>query len=198
MLSIPPLATAAITMMLAGCFAPEHGADELEPGQEPGGHYGTDASTAGGDSGTATCPGASTLTSAQIRVRTTAVGGRYAPRNIGAIWIEDSTGKFVKTIEVWAKTRARYLTRWKTASASNVVDAVSGATLASHTTHDRTWNLQGLDHCKVQPGNYKVVVEETDSNATGPSLEIPFTIGSAATVMAAETTNFHDLLVDVK
>ena len=192
------IATGAVGSMLAGCFMPDIGADELEPGQEPGSLYATDASVAGGDGGSGACAGATPLSSLRIRVRTTAVGGKYAPRNIGAIWIEDSAGKFVKTIELWAKTRVRYLTRWKTASANNVVDAVTGATLSAHTTHDRTWNLTGLDKCKVKPGNYRVVVEETDANTSGPTLEIPFTVGSATMLMPTESATYHDLLVDLK
>jgi len=41
-------------------------------------------------------------------------GGWFAPRNVGAIWIEDSSGKFVKTLKVWAAIRSRYLTKFGT------------------------------------------------------------------------------------
>jgi hypothetical protein len=188
--------TGLSTLMLGGCFAPEHGVNDLEPGQEPGGVL-VDAPKGGGDSGTGCV--APTLSSLHVRVRTTAYGGRYAPRNIGAIWVEDSTGKFIHTIERWAGTRARWLLRWQTSSKANAVDAITSATLSSHTTHDRTWNLAGADKCQIAAGNYKLVIETTDYNGMGATTEIPFTKGSSAvTLMPAETTNFHDLLLELK
>ena len=134
----------------------------------------------------------------RIRVRTTTAGGRYSPRNIGAIWIETEAGAFVKTVERWAGTRARWLTKFIASSSSNLVDAVTSATLAQHTTHDRMWNLQDVRRCEIAPGNYRVMVEMTDKNGTGPSLAIPFTMnGSPAMLTPTEAANFHDLLIDL-
>lgn len=179
----------------SACFQPAVGADELSPGDEPGSLF--DAGVTSGD-GSAGC-NKTPLSSMRIRVRTTTNNGRYSPKNIGAIWIEDSAGKFVKTVEVWAKTRARYLVKWNASAKANVVDAVTGATLSMHTTHDRTWNLTGVDKCEVAQGNYKVVVEMTDKDAAGPFVEIPFMIGTTPTTLTpAEATTFHDLLVDLK
>jgi hypothetical protein len=45
---------------------------------------------------------AGTVTSLTFDVTTKAPGGRYQPRNVGAIWVEDSSGKLVKSLEVWA------------------------------------------------------------------------------------------------
>ena len=38
-----------------------------------------------------------------VSVTTSSTGGNYAPRNIVAIWIEDSSGKLVKTLLAYAK-----------------------------------------------------------------------------------------------
>jgi hypothetical protein len=38
--------------------------------------------------------------------------GRYAPQNVGAVWIETDAGMFVKTLERWGQIRANHLTRW--------------------------------------------------------------------------------------
>ena len=38
----------------------------------------------------------------EIQLKTVAYNGHYSPRNIGAIWIEDGDGNFVKTLRVWA------------------------------------------------------------------------------------------------
>ena len=135
----------------------------------------------------------------RIRVRTTTANGRYSPRNIGAIWIETEQGTFVKTIERWAGTRARWLTKFNASSASNLIDAVTSATQNQHTTHDRVWNLDDVMRCEILPGNYRVMVEMTDKNGTGPSTTIPFTMnGTAMTVSPPEATNFHDLLIELQ
>ena len=42
--------------------------------------------------------------------------GTYSPRNVGAVWIVDSSGKFVKTLTVWAFIRAIYLQKWYSSS----------------------------------------------------------------------------------
>jgi hypothetical protein len=182
------------SVFLAACFSPSVGSDELEPGQQPGSVFDVDAGAG------ATCTSfLSPLSSIRVRVRTTPFDGSYAPDNIGAIWVEDSTGTFVKTIEKWAKTRVRYLTRWNDASKGNVVDAITSATLQSHVTHDRRWNLLGLDRCQIPAGDYRIIVETTDHNGTGDSLEIPFTFGqSAVTLTPAETGTFHDLMIELK
>jgi len=37
-----------------------------------------------------------------VSVTTSSTGGNYAPRNIVAIWVEDNSGKFVKTLLAYA------------------------------------------------------------------------------------------------
>jgi len=187
---------ALVSTLAAGCFAPGTSADEIESGtQPPGGLFGAD----GGTGGNCANPDPSPLSQLHIRVRTTAVGGRYAPRNVGAIWIETAAGAYVKTVERWGKTRARYLTRWNAASKGDVVDAITSATLSNHITHDRTWNLTDKTMCEVPAGSYKVIVEQTDANTTGKSIELPFTKDmTPASSMPAENTWFHDLLLELK
>jgi len=145
---------------------------------QTGGTGGGDAG-AGGSAGTA-ATGASSLA---FDVLTRSQGGKYSPKNIGAIWIETSGGDFVKTLEVWAQRRAGHLTRWKNETGSSRVDAVSGATLRSHTVHRVTWDLSDLSGNPVGPGDYKVVIEATDRDSTGASQEIAFTIDGAPQVI---------------
>ncbi len=187
---------ALVSTLAAGCFAPSSGIDEGGPGdQPPGGLFGAD----GGVNGGCTNPDVSPLSKLHVRVRTTAFGGRYAPRNIGAIWIETAAGAFVKTVERWGKTRARYLTRFNTASGGNVVDAITSATLSSHITHDRTWNLADKMECEIPAGMYRVVLEMTDRDGPGTTLELPFTKGTMAQGFpATDNTYFHDLLLELQ
>ena len=183
-----------------GCyFAPESTSEERDGGiQPPNDLFGGDAGPVV-DGGTTGCSQQTPLASMRFRVRTTTANGRYSPRNIGAIWIETAQGAFIKTIERWAGTRARWLTKFNAASASNLADAVTGATLNSHMTHDRTWNLTDVTHCEVRPGDYRVMVEMTDKNGAGPNTASPFTlVTSSMTLMPTETTNFHDLLIELQ
>ena len=185
-----------MSTLLTGCFDPRTGTDSIEPGvQPPGGLFGAD----GGLGGSCAEPDPSPLSQLHVRVRTSPFGGEYAPRHVGAIWIEDARGEFVKTIERWGKTRARNLTRWYAASNGNVVDAVTSATATSHTTHDRIWNLGNLERCEIAAGDYKLVMEHTDQDASGASIELPFTKGQVpVTLMPPDDAYFHDLLIELK
>jgi hypothetical protein len=124
-----------------------------------------------GSGGATAAPGATM----KFSVLTHSQGGWYAPRNIGAIWIEDSSGKFVKTLAVWAATRARYLTKFTKEAGSSRVDAVTSATLNSHKTHDVTWNLKDVSGNPAPQGAYKVVFELTDADVTGKFGSVDFT-----------------------
>ncbi|MCB9622268.1 MAG: DUF2271 domain-containing protein [Sandaracinus sp.] len=111
----------------------------------------------------------------EFTVLTSPPGGKYAPKNIGAIWVERADGTFVHTLEMWARTRRRYLVQFRSRTGSNTVDAVTGATLTSHRTHAVRWNLTDVAGCAVSPGDYKLVLELTDRDGSGPLFEIPFT-----------------------
>jgi hypothetical protein len=139
------------------------------------GQAGADASAAGmgGAAGGPALPAG--LSQLSFQVLTHSQGGKYAPKNVGAIWIETSTGAFVKTLEVWAGTRARYLRRWTSEARSSRVDAVSSATLRGHATHTATWDCTDAAGSAVAPGAYKVVIEVTDYDGAGQSAEVPFT-----------------------
>lgn len=185
-----------LTLVSGACFQPDEGAGLSEPGtQPPNGLFGAD----GGVNASCTDPDPSPLSQLHVRVRTSAVGGRYAPRNVGAIWVETASGVFVRTLEEWGRTRARYIVRWNNVSHGNVVDAVTSATLANHITHDREWDLTDNTTCEIPTGDYRVVIEHTDRNSAGATFEIPFHKDQGAvTVTPADATNFHDLLLELR
>jgi hypothetical protein len=130
-----------------------------------------------------------------VSVTSASVGGRYAPRNVGAIWIETGSGEFVKTIERWVAIRTSDLRAWNqrtggwgfsffgTSSSPDAVDCVTAATLTNHRAHSPTWAMKDVDGMVVPDGPYKVVLEVGDgSNAV---TELMFTKGPMAqTVMA--------------
>lgn len=195
-------------LTLVGCYQPGVGSDELRDALEApvelfgdGGagprDAGVDGSSAAGDAGTG-CAVDSPLSALRIVVRTTALGGRYAPRNIGAIWIETATGQYVKTVQRWANRRRAYLTSYMAVTGGDVTDAISGATLSSHITHDVTWNLTDRNRCEIPPGNYRVAIEMTDGNMTGVAVRLPFTKNTTGTMSTPpETAQFHNLLLDL-
>lgn len=165
---------------VSGCHRPDARAEDppVDPIHAPSELFGGDAGSrddGGGapeDAGTNLCASAKML---EVTVLTSPPGGKYAPKNIGAIWVETSEGAFVHTLEMWARTRRRYLVQFRSRTGSNTVDAVTGATLTSHRTHSVRWNLTDVTGCAVPPGDYKLVLELTDRDGAGPLFEIPFT-----------------------
>jgi len=132
--------------------------------------------------------------SLRFEVMTAPVGGRFAPRNVGAIWIETEQGQFIKTLEVWAQTRARYLRRFQAASGGDTTDAITSATLKKHEPHAVTWNLTDKDRQLVMDGNYRVALELTDKNGTGASHEVPFMLGTGPLLLTpADTAQFKQM-----
>jgi hypothetical protein len=129
----------------------------------------------GGSGGAAgSTPPASGTTSLAFDVTTSAVGGRYQPRNIGAVWVQNSSGKLVKSLEVWAGIRRRYLTKYNAALSSMSVDVTASATLSSHRTHHATWNMKDRSGADAPPGKYTLVMETTDADTTGRSASVEF------------------------
>lgn len=142
--------------------------------------------------------GAAQFTTSQVEftVRTTSPGGSFSPKNIGAIWVEDSLHHFVKTLTLWASKRKQYLYSWNTASSGNVVDAVTGATSLTHSNHSAFWNLKDVNGNTVPNGNYKLKIEMTDQHAQGPLAEFTFPVGVATdSLVPADQTYFHDMVL---
>jgi hypothetical protein len=134
-----------------------------------------------------------------VSVLTVETGGKYAPDNIGAIWIADGGGTFVKSLAVWAKKRISHLTAWTDATTQagldgNTVDAVTSATLSSHRTHQVSWNCTDTNEKVVPDGPYSVHFEVTDKNSSGPTASVPFTKGTKPiTLSPPDEPNFKEI-----
>ena len=111
-----------------------------------------------------------------VEFTTVSPKGKYSPRNIGAIWITDGNGAYVKTLEVWAGKRAKYLNKWTLSSGGDRVDAVSSATLSSHVHHKATWSCIDKAKNPVAGGAYVVHAELTDYDGPGKSMDMPIAI----------------------
>lgn len=181
-----------LSVLASACFAPpmEASGDGIAPPREL---FTPDAPPA------PNCPpDPSARSTLRIQVRTSPVGGRFAPRNVGVIWIERADGTFVKTIERWGVARAKYLVAFIASSNGNVVDAITSATLLSHQTHTRTWDLTDTTDCEVEPGDYRVRVEHTDRDGPGAATSLPLTIADAMTSTFPDEPTFHDLQLDLE
>jgi len=167
------------------------------PGTGGGGSAG--GSSAGGPgSGGSSGAGVSTTCSLSVAVTTTAAGGQYAPRNVGAIWVANSTGTFVKSLEVWGNQRLSHVTAWNAATkaagvAANKVDAITSATLSAHRTHNVTWNCQNYNRQPVADGTYRVYFELTDSNQSGPNHFETFAKGAAPVTVQGSSNSFNNI-----
>lgn len=120
-----------------------------------------------------------------VSVATSETGGKYAPRNIVAIWIEDDDGNFVKTLLAYANTRKTHLNTWQASTSAagsefNVVDAITGATKSSQGTRLCSWDGTDVDGELVQDGVYHVWMELTDKNSTGNYSSFSFTKSNIA------------------
>ncbi|KIG19400.1 hypothetical protein DB30_02681 [Enhygromyxa salina] len=138
-----------------------------------------------------------------FRVRTRGYDGKYGPKHVGAIWLEDANG-FVRTLEVWGDTRREHLVAWRAASDDNDVDAITGSTRKLHGTHQVTWDLDRLDGTPASPGPYAIHVEYTEANsnknaAAGPQISVQFELGAGPSVATSATNgdadNFTELLL---
>jgi hypothetical protein len=178
---------ALLILLTGGCYQPRQSADHLAS---------RDAAVDAGGADAANAPSESML---RFRVRTTPLGGRYAPRNVGAVWIEDASGTFVKTLEVWAASRKRYLRRFLMSSGGDATDAITSATLTEHVEHEIEWNLTGRDGLAVADGDYQLLVELTDRDASGDSIAVPFTKSLAQVrFMPMDTEHFHDMMLTLE
>jgi len=108
--------------------------------------------------------------------------GAYSPKNVVALWVEDSAGTFVRTLGVRASERKQYLSAWIAKQGSSTVDGVTGATRPGHSTPLTVgWDLKNSSGQAVTPGIYRLHGELTDHNGSGAtfSMEIDISGGAA-------------------
>src|SRR5512140_1788246 len=77
-----------------------------------------------------------------------------------AIWIENSSGQFVKTLTRIGNVFYTELTTWMNKSGGNTTDALTSATIAVYDTMiSGTWNLADLSGNQVQNCDYWYCIE---------------------------------------
>lgn len=189
------LAVLAITSHQA-CYLADHSAAEIDPEAATLDRVPFETVDPSAMDDDAVCPPRTALKELVVGVRTSNAGGRFQPKNVGAIWIEDADGRFVKTLKRWGKLRAKWLMRFNGVSMADVTDAVTSATLTMHQVHDVSWDLTDRSGCEVEDGPYELLLELTDRSGVGKFTSIPFTKQQDGLVlMPNETQTFHDMSV---
>jgi hypothetical protein len=126
--------------------------------------------------------------------------GNYGAKHLVAIWLENSSGTFIKTKLKRANGDLDHLATWTTKSAKSVVDAVTGSTLTSYTPIAVTWNGTNVSNAVVADGDYKIWLEMAwdDSKTTGKTVSsYTFTKGAAAIHLTpANTSLFTSVMID--
>lgn len=120
----------------------------------------------------------------------------YAPNNVGAIWITDANGAFVRTIAVWGPNYWQFAATWVKQSGGSRVDIVAGATRRNHAKNvEAEWDCRDKQLALVSPGSYRLNVEFTEVEEQGPLLSgdssLSFVVGpKASDVMRAPGDSF--------
>lgn len=121
-------------------------------------------------------------------------GKDFSPKHVLAIWVEDNTDAFVKTLKLRADKRKQYLYTWNSKSAGDVTDATTGATLSAHTMHSVLWDCTNTAGEVVGDGDYKIMIEYTSEHKQGPLASIDFIkSGDLFSVQPKDETFFTDM-----
>ena len=139
--------------------------------------------------------GAGTVQSLTFDVTTVAQGGKYAPKNIGAIWIEDEAGAYVRSLEVWAGVRKRDLRQYVSKLGGRKdSDVTTSATLRAHRAHEVTWDLRDSSGATVPAGAYKLSVEVTDREGAGQTYSVPFDTSQGTEIITPAGSSYYNTL----
>jgi hypothetical protein len=130
-----------------------------------------------------------------LEFTTKTYGGKYAPVNVGAAWVADASGKWVYTLEMWCGWQnTKHLMVYDSAggpdyssglfpgtfaSSKPPADVIASATLKTHKTHTgASWSLKDSKGASVPDGMYKLMIELTEQEDSGKTLEVPFMVGA--------------------
>jgi hypothetical protein len=117
--------------------------------------------------------------------------GYSGTKNVLAIWIQTSTGTFVKTkVRRVGNGTKDHLPTWASNSGGsaanalgagcNTVSASTGATLSSFTTQNITWDGTDVNGNVVADGTYKVTIQSTWNHGSGATVTRSFTFTKGA------------------
>jgi hypothetical protein len=135
-------------------------------------------------------------------------------KNVIAVWIQDNTGKFIKTkMRNAGNSTSDHLPTWAVnsggsanncmSSLCNVTDATTGATLTGFGAHTITWDGKGVNGTAngttVADGVYKITIQETwnHGSTSTTTRSYTFTKGASADHQApADDADFKTMTID--
>lgn len=112
-----------------------------------------------------------------VSFQTESYQGKYAPRNVLAVWIVDANNQYVKDLAVYGTKYATKLGRWRQDSGKSRPDATTGATRKQHDEVSVVWDGTDAKGKPLPDGQYKVRIEYTETNRQGPAFQIPIEKG---------------------
>jgi hypothetical protein len=123
-----------------------------------------------------------------VVVTTHSGGGNHQPKNVDAIWIQDASGTFVKSLYVMARNEIQHLNAWNAATTAaglsrNRVDAVTGASLPGYGTRMASWNCTDVNQKVVGAGGYQVCFDLNDGNGSDKHTCDNIMLGTTATTV---------------
>jgi len=144
-----------------------------------------------------------------FNVTTVTYNGTYSPKHVFAIWITNTSGAYVQTINRQSSEYTKYLTNWigktgwTSSGKAHETDGTTGATLSSHnysyTSSSKTtaripfvWNCKDYNGNLVDDGTYFIHVEFTEKNTTGVTAKYTFVKGATnqSTSFSNASSNF--------
>jgi hypothetical protein len=169
----------------------------------------SDRDANGGDSDPTATPSVSGGCPVHVSVVTSSYGtgnnddDDYAPNNVGAIWVTDPQGGFVRTLAVWGPGYWTFAETWVKQSGGSRVDIVAGATRKNHRQPvEADWDCRDKTGTRVAGGPYRLNVEFSEAEEQGPLLSgnssLPFTLGDDAVgVLREPSGSFGPIVVRV-
>lgn len=123
-----------------------------------------------------------------------------ASGHVLAIWIENSSNVYVKTLLRYANLldkngRDYDLASWMTSSSGDTVDAITGVTKFVQEAENASWDGKNVSGTLVADGSYTLWVEMAwDSEGGVITTSVPFTKGSSAVNLTpTATANFTNM-----
>jgi hypothetical protein len=141
-----------------------------------------------------------------VSFNTTKLGGMYTPNNCGAVWIEDASGFYVRTLNVWAGERQPSIVAWAQSACTKdltIADVVTSATLPGPTAHTATWDMRDYRNNVVPDGVFTLWMQVTENEIfpEGPVFKVDVTKGPApwnwpnVTTEKKPTPGFENIMV---
>jgi hypothetical protein len=123
---------------------------------------------------------------------------------VGAIYVENASGGFVKSLNVWGTKELFNLTDWQQLSGGNTTDAVTGATRSNAGPVSGSWNCTDTNRQPVPDGQYQVCCSFQEDDALpffGPAPKkacVSFQKGGPFTLSPPSQGNFTNMTLTMQ